>query len=64
MHPEDIKAALKKRGHTQTSVARALGVSKTTIHYVISGKTLSRRVALTIAQHAGLPVAALWPGKY
>lgn len=64
MHPEDIKAVLRKRGTTQADLARALGVSKTTVGYVIAGKTLSRRVAEAVAAAAGQPLARLWPGKY
>ena len=44
MHPEDIKALLRKRGMTQAKLARELGVSKTTVGYVIAGRTLSRRL--------------------
>jgi Ner family transcriptional regulator len=64
MHPEDIKAALRKRGVTQADIARRLGVSKTTINYVITGKTLSRRVAEAIAEASGKPLKSLWPKKY
>jgi lambda repressor-like predicted transcriptional regulator len=64
MHPEDIKSALRKRGVTQADIARRLGVSKTTINYVITGKMQSRRVAEAIAEAAGRPVKALWPKKY
>lgn len=64
MHPEDIKSALRKRGVTQADLARRLGVSKTTINYVITGKTLSRRVAEAIAEDSGKPLNTLWPRKY
>lgn len=64
MHPEDIKAALRKRGFTQAAIAHTLGVSKTAINYVIAGKTQSARVAQAIAAAAGLSVEALWPGRY
>ena len=64
MHPEDIKALLRKRGMTQAKLARELGVSKTTVGYVIAGRTLSRRVADAVALATGLPLAKLWPGKY
>ena len=64
MHPEDIKAALKKHGKTQADIARAETVSKTLVNYVISGRSLSRRVAEAIAQACGKPVDSLWPARY
>jgi len=64
VHPEDIKATLRKRGFRQADIARALGVSKTAVNYVIVGKTQSARVAHGVAAAAGLPVEALWPGRY
>jgi lambda repressor-like predicted transcriptional regulator len=64
MHPEDIKAALRKKGSGQTDVARRLGVSQTTVFLVIHGKAKSRRVAKKISQVVGVPVQALWPGQY
>lgn len=64
MHPEDIKAALRKRGLTQAQIARNLNVSKTSVCYVIDGRASSRRVAEAIAQAVGLPMGTLWPKRY
>lgn len=64
MHPEDIKAAIRKRGETQAGIARRLGVSKTAVGYVIEGRTRSLRVAETIADITGRPLVELWPRIY
>lgn len=64
MHPADIKAALAKRGTSQTKIARELKLSRSTITYVIQGRSKSRRVAEAISRATGIPVGRLWPGKY
>jgi lambda repressor-like predicted transcriptional regulator len=64
MHPADIKAALQKAGSSQTAIARARKVSKTTVSDVIYGRTTSRPIADLIAEATGLTVEQIWPGKY
>lgn len=64
MHPEDIKAALRKHGKTQADIARAEKVSKTLVNYVITGRSLSRRIAEAIATACEAPVDTLWPARY
>lgn len=64
MHPEDIKAAIRKNGSSQAEIARSLRVSATTVSLVIHGRSTSKRVARKIASIAGLPPSQLWPGKY
>lgn len=64
MHPEDIKAALRKQGSSQTDIARRMHVTQTTVFLVIHGKATSRRVAKKIAEVTGVPIASLWPDKY
>jgi len=64
MHPADIKAAIQKRDSSQTKIAKAMKVSRSTITYVIQGRTKSRRVANAISAVTGLPVERMWPGKY
>lgn len=64
MHPADIKAALQKRGTNQSKIAEALNLSRSTITYVIQGRSKSRRVADAISKATGIPVDRLWPGKY
>lgn len=64
MHPEDIKAAIRKSGSTQAEIARALRLTPTTVSLVIHGRSTSSRVAKKIASVTGLPPSQLWPGKY
>lgn len=64
MHPEDIKAALRKRGHTQTDIARRLHVAPASVHHVVAGRYASQRIAKAIAQATDLSLDDLWPGRY
>ena len=64
MHPADIKAALQKRGTNQSKIAETMKVSRSTVTYVIQGRSKSRRVAEAISTATGIPVDRLWPGKY
>ena len=64
MHPEDIKAHLRKKRSSSAAIARALQVEPGTVSNVIHGRHASRRIALKIAETIGKPVSALWPGRY
>lgn len=64
MHPEDIKAALRKRGASQAKVARELQVAITSVHNVIHGACKSDRIARKISEIVGVDRAVLWPGRY
>lgn len=64
MHPADIKAALHKRGINQSRIAETMKVSRSTVTYVIQGRSKSRRIAVAISQATGISVERLWPGKY
>lgn len=63
MHPELIKAAIRMKGTTPSAIADELGVSRSTVSLVISGRGVSARVSEYISQVTGLPVATLWPPK-
>jgi Ner family transcriptional regulator len=64
MHPEDIKAALRKRGSSQAILARELGVAITSVHNVIHGACKSERIAKAISEVVGVDRALLWPSRY
>ncbi|MEW6707407.1 MAG: helix-turn-helix domain-containing protein [Pseudomonadota bacterium] len=71
MHPEDIKAAIRKQGHTLASVAASLRarfhdapVTRGAVTRVVQGELKSRRIAQEIARITGRTVRELWPGKY
>jgi len=61
MHPEQIKAAMRMNGITPAALADRIGVSKTSMSQVISGKAVSARIRAEIAQILGLPVSTIWP---
>lgn len=64
MHPEDIKAILRKRGSTLAAIAADLHVSPSAVSHVVAGRAESARVARRIADVIGREPAAIWPGKY
>jgi lambda repressor-like predicted transcriptional regulator len=64
LHPEDIKAALRKKRITQKAIAKEFGVSETVIHFVITDRSRSRRIAEYIAEKIGRSVDEIWPGSY
>lgn len=64
MHPADIQCALKKARTSQAEIARQCGVSNVTVGYIVSGRSISRRIATAISVATGLPLDTLWPGKY
>jgi lambda repressor-like predicted transcriptional regulator len=63
MHPELIKAAIRMKGTTPTSVARDLGVTHTCVAHVIAGRGTSERVSKRISEVTGIAVDVLWPPK-
>lgn len=63
MHPEDIKAELKKRGWTQAALADEIGVSRSAVAQTIGGGMRSARVQGRIALLIGQPVASIWPDR-
>lgn len=63
MHPEDIKAELRKRGYTLTEVARRAGVTKQTIAMSLRGR-VSARAETAVAECLGRDARAIWPSRY
>jgi lambda repressor-like predicted transcriptional regulator len=64
MHPEDIKAELRKLGFKQRDVSRLLGLSDEIVHNVIQGRTTSFRCAKLIAELIDRDIDEIWPGRY
>lgn len=64
MHPEDIKAALRKRGVTIRAISVDLGVRECTVSNIIWARGKSRRIADGIAQVLGTTADDLWPNTY
>lgn len=62
-HPEDIKAAIRKRGSTLAELARAEGISKQVLSMVLQGRA-SARDEKAIAKFLSLKPATIWPSRY
>lgn len=61
-HPEDIKAAVRKRGATLADVARQAGLGSAALRLAL---TVPREQAeAAIAAFLGLPPVAIWPSRY
>lgn len=64
MNPHDIKAAIGKKGHTQRSIGKLVGVSQTAVRYVIFSQRKSARIEKALIEVTGIPGHRLWPGRY
>jgi len=62
--PQKINSMLLSAGHTQASMARALGVNAVSVCNVVNGRLRSRRIAQAISDAVKIPIRDLWPGKY
>lgn len=63
MHPEDIKASLRKLHSSMAEIARELGVSRTTVGSVVKGMR-SRRIERAISDKLGKPLHEVFPNRY
>ena len=61
MHPEDIKASIRKAGKSITIAAKDLEITPSTVSLVVSGRGKSMRVQTYISDLIGKPVAEIWP---
>lgn len=61
-HPEDIKAALRKKGVTLTALSVKHGWAKGTASVVLHRPAASVQAA--IAAVIGKPPQAIWPSRY
>ena len=61
-HPEDIKAAVRKRGHTFASLAAAVGVTRQAL--AITTVKPSSRNEKVIARAIGEAPSIIWPTRY
>jgi lambda repressor-like predicted transcriptional regulator len=64
MHPEQIKADIRMKGATPSSLADGMDRSRMLISNVIHGRVVSRPVASQISAFLGKSLNDLWPGKY
>jgi Ner family transcriptional regulator len=63
-HPEEIKAALRKRLGPITHLAQAWGMHPSTISAVLANPARSAPVELRIAQALGQHPHTLWPDRW
>jgi lambda repressor-like predicted transcriptional regulator len=63
MSPREIKAQLILKGIKIVNIAANLDVSHVAVTRVISGKSVSGRIRLAIANAIGKKVNEIWPGK-
>ncbi|HQU16667.1 MAG TPA: helix-turn-helix domain-containing protein [Gammaproteobacteria bacterium] len=63
-HPEDIKAALRKRFGTLRAASEAWGLHHTAITNTLKRPMNSMRVERHIADALGVPLHELWPGRW
>lgn len=62
-HPEDIKAAVRKRGSTLSGLALANGVSAQLLSRALLDRSSSRAEKI-IADFLGLHPKSIWPSRY
>ncbi|MCH4893398.1 transcriptional regulator [Sphingomonas sp. SFZ2018-12] len=62
-HPEDIKAAIRKRGMTLSALARLNGM-KPPVLTASMGARVSARSERIIAECIGTPPHEIWPSRY
>jgi len=63
VHPEDVKAEIRKRYGTVKAFEAAEGLPPTSVRDVLRGRP-SRRTAQAIANCLGRPIATLFPGRF
>ena len=62
-HPEDIKAAVRKRGQTLAGLSRSAGLSEQMLNQCLFYR-VSERGDLVIANFIELPPHHIWPSRY
>lgn len=56
LHPEDVKASIRKRGSSLAQIGRELGVSVQAVSAVLHGVTRSERIEEALAKASGYPL--------
>jgi transcriptional regulator with XRE-family HTH domain len=59
----EVKVQMLKKTVTQTDIAKALGIDRSTVSGVVNGHRTSRRVQKAIADAVGVPYEKLWGKK-
>jgi lambda repressor-like predicted transcriptional regulator len=64
MPTTEIQVEMLRRGITQSSLARQLGVSRTMIRRVINHKDVSDRIMRAVADALEIDIVRIWPARY
>ncbi|MXV43938.1 transcriptional regulator [Saccharibacter sp. 17.LH.SD] len=64
MHPEDIRAILRKRYGSMAALGRLWGVSRTAIPNTINQPGYSVPMEGRLAHELGSPAHEIWPDRY
>lgn len=63
MHPEDIKAAIRKRGATLKQLGKKVGLSEQSLSKAIHCRS-SANAERTISEFLGIAPQKIWPSRY
>lgn len=63
-HPEDIKAALRKRFGSACDLSERWGLDRSAISAALRRRDNSKRVERRIAEALGVPLHELWPDRW
>jgi Ner family transcriptional regulator len=61
-HPEDVKAAIRKRGVTMTELSLRHGLAENAVRMTLRRRW--PRVEAIIAAHLGVRPEQIWPSRY
>lgn len=61
-HPEDIKAAVRKKGSTLAAIGRPLGLSRQSMALALARP--SREAEEAIARYLEIDPQVIWPSRY
>lgn len=64
MTPTEIRIEMLKKEVSLVSVARACGVTTTSVYRVIEGTIVSDRVRRALADAIGIDIRRIWPDPY
>lgn len=63
-HPEDIRAAIRKRFGSMAALGRHFGVSKTAVPNTINQPGYSAKMERRLAEILGHQAHEIWPSRY
>ena len=64
MHPEDVKASLRKRGTSLAAIAKEAGLHRSGPTAALRNPRYSKKAEMLIALALNVPPAAIWPDRW